>query len=96
MVKAMALEPPAGAKAAWMADAGEAIETLARRARQSNSTFSSDELRRMVDPPDHPSWAGHAFTAARTRGIIKPVGWRISTSRSRSGGPVRVWRAAGK
>lgn len=96
MTRPMALDSPEGAKATWISDAIEAIEALARRARRQGTTFSSDELRQMIEPPDHPSWTGHAFTAARKRGIIEPIGWKISTSRSRHGGPVRVWRPLGK
>lgn len=96
MARAAVLEPKNGAKAAWMEDAQEAIEALAREARSAGSTFCSDALRERIEPPDHASWFGVAWAAASRRGIITPVGWAISKTRSRSGGPVRVWQPLGK
>lgn len=95
MARPAVLEPKKGAKAAWLEEALAEIDAMARKARATGTTFSSDQLRERVSQPDHPSWPGAAWSSARRRGLIEPVGWRISKFRSRHGGPVRVWQPAG-
>lgn len=96
MARPAVLEPKNGAKNAWLNLAAAEIENMAKEARETGVAFSSDQFRERIPLPDHPAWAGTAWSAARNRGIIEPVGWRISTSRSRHGGPVRGWRPTGE
>ncbi|MDX3006725.1 hypothetical protein PWY87_33975 [Kribbella solani] len=57
--------------------------------------FTSDDVRQVVGEPDHPNRWGGVFLAARRAGLILPTGEvRPSTTPSRHGALVRVWRAA--
>ncbi|TLP72958.1 hypothetical protein [Nesterenkonia sphaerica] len=96
MTTPMSLEAPGEAKASWLADARESIEALARRARTYDTTFTADDLRRLVGEPAHPNWVGGAFSSARRLGIITPAGYTTSSTRSRHRGVIRKWKAAGK
>lgn len=95
MARPAALDSPRGAKADWLADAREEIETLARRTRTSGDTFTADDIRTRVGAPDHQNWPGIAFSSAHRQGIIEPAGFTTSTTKSRHRGVIRTWRAAG-
>ena len=77
------------AKHVWLADADDAIERLAHTGR----AFTSDDVRRLIGPPEHPNWWGIAFAKAKKQGLIRAVGDGVSTVKSRNGGHRRVWRS---
>lgn len=83
-------------KADWLADARDAIEALAVAHRRADTAFTADDLRRIVGQPDHANWVGAAFSAAHKLGIIRPVGYTTSRTRSRHHGVIRTWKAAGR
>ena len=57
--------------------------------------FTSDDLRQVVGEPDIPNRWGGVWLAARRAGLVVPTGEvRPSTTASRHGSLVRVWRAA--
>lgn len=57
--------------------------------------FTSDDIREVVGEPDHPNRWGGVWLAARRAGVIVPTGQvRPSTTATRHGSLVRVWRAA--
>lgn len=86
--------PLEDAKYRWMADAEHGIAALATRSRRTGQTFTSDDLREITGPPEHGSWFGSAFAAAKQRGEIEVVAFRAARSSSRNGGVLRVWSAA--
>lgn len=57
--------------------------------------FTSDDLRQVVGEPDNANRWGGIWLAARRAGLVVPTGQvRPSTTPSRHGSLVRVWRAA--
>lgn len=57
--------------------------------------FTADDVRQVVGEPDHPNRWGGVWLAARRAGLVVPTGEvRPSTTASRHGSLVRVWRAA--
>lgn len=84
-MKAAALEE---VKAEWFADALFMIDRLAG----SNETMTADDLRKVMRPAPNCYWAGLAFSQAQTAGLIEWVGYRKSTTKSRKGSPVSIWR----
>lgn len=57
--------------------------------------FTADDIREVIGEPDHPNRWGGVWLAARRAGLIEPTGAvRPSTTTSRHGSLVRVWRAA--
>ena len=84
-MKAAALEE---VKAEWFADALFMIDRLAA----SNQTMTADDLRKVMRPAPNCHWAGLAFSQAQTAGLIEWVGYRKSTTKSRKGSPVSIWR----
>lgn len=90
----MALDTPQGEKADWMQDAAEAIDALAARSAKYDTTFTADDLRKMIGEPGHPNWTGTAFSAARQNRVIEMAGFTTSTAKSRHRGVIRTWRAA--
>lgn len=57
--------------------------------------FTADEVRQVVGEPDHPNRWGGVWLAARRAGLIVPTGQvRPSTTTTRHGSLVRVWKAA--
>jgi hypothetical protein len=57
--------------------------------------FTADEVRQVVGEPDVANRWGGVFLAARRAGLIEPTGSvRPSTTATRHGSLVRVWRAA--
>lgn len=75
-------------KAEWFEDARFMIERLAA----SNDTFTADSLRKVMRPAPNRYWAGLAFSQARTAGLIEWVGYVKSTTKTRKGSPVSIWR----
>lgn len=84
-MKAAALEE---VKAEWFADALFMIDRLA----VSQDRFTADDLRKVMRPAPNCHWAGLAFSQAQTAGLIEWVGYRKSTTKSRKGSPVSIWR----
>jgi len=82
MTQAMALEDTD-----WHEDAVATILGLANK----NLMFTADDLVREMRKPPHPNMTGAAFTAARTLGYIRSVGYQQSTTKSRNKGVIRVW-----
>lgn len=75
----------------WRAWALREIEIMAKNGRQ----FTADDIRQIVGEPDVANRWGGVFLAARRAGVIVPTGEvRPSTTDSRHGSLVRVWRAA--
>lgn len=73
----------------WRAYARHELEVLAR----TGLDFTADDLVKVIGAPDHPNRIGAAFLSARKAQIIEPTGTVVpSTTPSRHGGVVRVWR----
>ncbi|WP_129711020.1 hypothetical protein [Haloactinopolyspora alba] len=72
----------------WAELADREIAAMAR----SGSEFTSSDLREVIGEPEHPNHWGPRFTAARRAGVIELVAVRPSSTPSRHGGLVRVWR----
>lgn len=73
----------------WRMEAMHHIEFLASTGRE----FTADNVRQAVGEPDHPNRWGAVFLAARRAGLIEPTGTIVpSTTASRHGAIVRVWR----
>jgi hypothetical protein len=85
MTQAMVLEE---LKADWFTDARFMIERLAA----GNDRFTADDLRKVMRPAPNRYWAGNAFSQAQAAGLIEWVGYRKSTTKSRKGSPVSIWR----
>lgn len=84
-MRAAALEE---SKTEWFEDARFMIERLAA----SNDQFTADDLRKVMRPAPNRYWAGNAFSQAQAAGLIEWVGYRKSTTKSRKGAPVSIWR----
>lgn len=84
-MRAAALEE---SKADWFTDARFMIERLAA----GNDRFTADDLRKVMRPAPNRYWAGLAFGHAQQAGLIEWVGYRKSTTKSRKGSPVSIWR----
>jgi hypothetical protein len=76
-------------KQEWFEDARFMIERLAA----SNDQFGADDLRKVMRAAPNNHWAGLAFSQAQQAGLIEWVGYRKSTTKSRKGSPVSIWRA---
>lgn len=72
----------------WVESAVNVIERLARE----NGTVTSEDLRREFEPPEHANQVGSAFRSAYNQKIIVPIGFKISSDKSRNGGAIRIWR----
>ena len=72
----------------WTESAVNVIERLARE----NGTVTSEDLRREFEPPEHANQIGSAFRSAYNQKIIVPIGFKISSDKSRNGGAIRIWR----
>ena len=84
-------------KADWMASAREAVEQLADDSRTYGSTFTADDLYRLISRPETEAqrryWPGAVFRSAEATGLIVKAGYSNSTSRSRRGGARYEWKA---
>lgn len=85
MTAAMALEED---RAEWFDDARHMIQRLA----EAQDTITADDLRKVMRPAPNRHWAGNAFAQAKNTGLIEWVGYRKSTTKSRKGSPVSIWR----
>ena len=80
--------PAAVALSDWCEQAVNVIERLARE----HGTVTSEDLRREFEPPEHANQIGSAFRSAYNQKIIVPIGFKISSDKSRNGGAIRIWR----
>ena len=75
----------------WRSCAEQALEVLAA----SGQTFCADDLRGdlfgLAEPRHGAHW-GALLSGASKAGTIEPAGFAISTSPSRRGGVLRLWR----
>jgi len=75
-------------KAEWFEDARFMIDQLSK----AQDRFSADDLRKVLRPAPNRYWAGLAFSQAHTAGLIEWVGYAKSTTKTRKGSPVSIWR----
>lgn len=74
----------------WRNCAEIAVKHLA----QQGIEFTADDLTALgVPDPDHTARWGSLFAAMKRAGVIKPIGYRASTRKTRNGGVCRVWTA---
>ena len=73
---------------AWKDDAVATIVSLSL----DHETFSADDLRREMRPPNRSSQYGAAFTSAQAQGLIESVASHKSTSKTRNHGRNLRWR----
>ena len=76
----------------WSTDALAMIEAYAA----SGLTFSAEDLRDSMRPAPNPAQVGTAFREAHRLGIIRPTGYKESSTPSRRHGVIRVWTAKEK
>lgn len=85
-------------KADWMDAAREAVEQLANDSLACGTTFTADDLYRIIDRPETEAqrryWPGSVFRSAEASGLIVKAGYSNSRSRSRRGGARYEWKAA--
>jgi len=72
----------------WAEDAVSTIIALSL----AHSSFSSDDLRREIRPPNRPAQYGAAFRSAQAQGLIESIDSQKSTSKSRNHGRNLRWR----
>jgi len=72
----------------WKDDAVAAIISLSL----DHETFSADDLRKHMRPPNRPAQWGAAFTSARVQGLIESAGYKKSTTKTRNNGSHQIWR----
>ena len=72
----------------WAEDAIATIIGLA----DAQETFSSDDLRREMRPPNRPAQFGAAFRSAQAQGLIESLDSQKSTSKTRNHGRNLRWR----
>lgn len=70
----------------WIDDVVTRLPSL-YRGRQ----FTSDDIYEHFYAPGQPNWVGAAVAVLRNRGILKPVGFRVSKRPSANGRTIRVW-----
>ena len=85
MTQAMALDDW---DEAWAEDAVATIVALSL----DHESFSSDDLRKHIRPPNRSSQIGAAFRSAQSQGLIESVGYKKSTSKTRNRGSHQIWR----
>ena len=76
----------------WPTDALNMLTAYAA----SGLTFSSDDLRQSMRPAPSPAQVGTAFREAHRLGIIRPTGYKESSTPSRRHGVIRTWTAKEK
>ena len=54
--------------------------------------FTSDDLHRILDAPDHANYFGVLIATMKKRGLIKEVGYEVSTQPERNKARVLKWR----
>jgi hypothetical protein len=72
----------------WKSCADRAIDYLA----SLDQPFSADHVAALVPEPDHPCRWGARFHAAVHAGVIRPVGYVLSSRPSRHRGVIRLYR----
>lgn len=72
----------------WPIDAQLAILRLSI----TEDEFTADDLRRVLRPAPHPNHVGAAFLACKNAGLIEPVAYQTSASKTRKNGALRTWR----
>ena len=72
----------------WAEDAVATIVALSL----AHSSFTSDDLRRELRPPNRSSQYGAAFRSAQAQGLIESIDSQKSTSKSRNHGRNLRWR----
>jgi len=76
----------------WDEDWGtDAIATIVALSL-AHSSFSSDDLRRHMRPPNRPAQYGAAFRSAQAQGLIESIASHKSTSKTRNHGRNLTWR----
>ena len=75
-------------RAEWFEDARFMIVQLSK----AQDRFTADDLRKVMRPAPNCYWAGLAFSRAQEDGLIEWIGYRKSTTKSRKGSAVSVWR----
>lgn len=73
---------------AWKDDAVATIIGLSL----AHESFSADDLRREMRPPNRPAQYGAAFTSAQAQGLIESIESHKSSSKSRNHGRNLRWR----
>lgn len=73
---------------AWKDDAVATILALSL----AHDSFSADDLRREMRPPNRPAQYGAAFTSAQKQGLIEPIESKQSTTKTRNHGRHLLWR----
>ena len=73
---------------AWKEDAVATIIALSH----AHVSFSADDLRREMRPPNRPAQYGAAFTSAQAQGLIESIESHKSSSKSRNYGRNLRWR----
>jgi hypothetical protein len=58
----------------------------------AHETFSSDDVRKELRPPNHPAQVGAAFRSAQAQGLIESIESQKSTSKTRNHGRNLRWR----
>jgi hypothetical protein len=87
---------------ALLADAAHAYldvffwEQAIRRAAAEGWHFSADELQVRYQLPDVSQACGGIFMRLHRAGVIRRVGYRPSSRRSRAGGIVAIWCGTGR
>jgi hypothetical protein len=74
--------------AAWKDDAVATIISLSL----DHDTFTADDLRKHMRPPNRSAQWGAAFTSAQAQGLIESVESHKSTIKSRNNGRNLRWR----
>jgi hypothetical protein len=72
----------------WSIDAQLAILRLS----VTEQSFTADDLRKVIRPAPHPNHVGAAFLACKNAGLIEPLGYQTSNSKTRRRGALRTWR----
>lgn len=83
------------ANSSILRDWGRLADVAMRQLIRTGQPFTADDFNRLMDPvdaePTTRNAVGSTFAAYRQRGLIKPVGFVISTSPKRKGGVIRQW-----
>ena len=77
---------------AWIEDALNMLTAYAA----SGLMFSAEDLRDSMRPAPNPAQVGTAFREAHRLGIIRPTGYKESSTPSRRHGVIRTWTAKEK
>lgn len=72
----------------WAEDAVATIIAISL----ANDSFSSDDLRKVLRSPNRSSQYGAAFRSAQSQGLIEPIDYQKSTSKTRNHGRNLRWR----